>query len=128
MSRILILDDQEARHDWFRSHFKDHMVTSALNYLEAVNHLVQDDQYDIAYLDHDLGIHHLGCRVEGPFGVRQDANGQHLAHVIIRDLPPEKRPREVVVHSVNYAGATAMIAILQEGGIKCHRWPFSTDD
>ena len=107
---ILILDDQEFRHDGFREAYKDLAVTlfHAYSYNEATQ-LLDNEVFDYIWLDHDLGT---------------EKDGKDAARYIAL-LPKEKLPRCVYIHSANWSGAREMKAILNECGMLAGAYNFN---
>lgn len=91
--RILILDDEEVRHTGFSKMLPGHDLTHVYSYEESVVAL-EGAQFDIAYLDHDLGV---GCAETG-----------YDVAMFIAGMPEDKRPAKVVIHSHNPIGARRM--------------------
>src|SRR3954467_10883234 len=110
--RVLVLDDDNNRHVTFRRNLIGHDVVHVHTYDEAVAALA-GERFDVMFLDHDLNLEgvHRSVRRDEETGVEWEMNGAHVAHVIA-ELPSEKRPDEVFVHSYNPDGASNMIAIL----------------
>jgi hypothetical protein len=108
--RVLVLDDMEPRHQFFRACFIGVDVTHAYTYEEAVAAL-GGDKFDWAFLDRDLTEKQtLGY-------VDREKTGEDVANVIAA-MPLEKRPDHVVIHSLNSSGAARMGHTLQDAGIK----------
>lgn len=105
--RILVLDDDYARHDLFSLIFRGEDITKAFDAWEAQEAIVlAREPFDIATLDHDLGMN--------------AGNGVQVARFIAA-LKPEKRPLRVFVHSANPVGAQTMVDILRRAGVDVMR-------
>lgn len=116
--RILFLDDNPERHRVFGRTAAGHAVDHAYTAAEAIAFL-RGDTYEVVYLDHDLG----GPESEGLIldGVE---DGRFVAHWIAEhahDMPGTF----FVVHSLNFAGAEAMMALLRGVGLEARRIPFA---
>lgn len=111
--RILILDDQKARHDRFAIRLQDQEVTHAYLFSEFTAAL-NGPPFDVVYLDHDLGDAINQERYPTMYGSR-DYDGRDAAEAIAA-LPVESRPRTIVIHSWNAYGASAMHVILTRAG------------
>lgn len=124
--KILFLDDDDNRHSAFVrgligfGHDIDHTFTHdhCLEYLKA-------NTYDVIFLDHDLNFEkYSSVRKDEKTGKVTELTGAHVAKVVA-ELPDEKLPKFVVVHSWNPDGANNMLNILTIRGIKTVRWVFA---
>lgn len=109
MSRLLILDDDLVRHEFFRAAHARHDRVHALTSAEAIDALSLGARFDVALLDHDLGP--------------GDATGEDVARYIAA-MPVGHRPLKVIVHSWNPAGAQRMVDILRDAGVPAGAKPF----
>jgi len=109
--RILILDDDPDRHEWFEKAFSGKDITKAYTYEEAVSALDSGKKYDVVFLDHDLGS------VE---------NGVDVATHIAKSIPEHSIPELVWIHSMNPVGARRMEDVLKDRGIRFCRTPFGS--
>lgn len=118
MKKVFFLDDDETRHRRFMRAAIGYDVTQAWEYESAVKAL-SENVFDVAYLDHDLSI-------EAAMGelVADEKTGTHVAE-FIAGLPPERRPKFVIVHSFNPVGRMRMRSILQSVGVECIIEPFA---
>lgn len=107
--RVLVVDDSEERQVWFAREWKGHEVVAAVSALEATRAL-EGDRFDVVTLDYDLG----DC----------SPCGSVVAHFIAHDLPPEKRPGQIILHSANPIGARDMATRLHDAGIESQIQPF----
>lgn len=111
MERILILDDSEERMKNFMRRFvhdTNVQVTLCMAVWEALRALEERDRFDTIMLDHDLGS---GC-----------PEGDVVAKYIANELPEDKRPSLVIVHSHNFAASERMVNLLRDVGIRaCHK-------
>lgn len=100
MKRILFLDDNKHRHRTIKPYLlHDEAFTAG----EAIK-LLQDKQYDIVFLDHDLG------ESEMVFSFSEEETGYTVAKWIAENKP--KIPL-VVVHSLNYEGSNNIACLLK---------------
>lgn len=104
--KILFLDDNEERHKRFRYNSIGQDVTHVYSYAEALAALAYN-RFDQVFLDHDLS-EMASCGM-APV---DEKTGYHVA-CIVADLPEERLPDLVVIHSFNAAGAKRMRAALQ---------------
>lgn len=98
--KILFLDDNKARHRDMKPHLlHDEAFTAG----EAIK-LLQEKEYDIVFLDHDLG----GKEMVSSFS--EEETGYTVAKWIAENKP--KIPL-VVTHSLNPAGRANIAALLK---------------
>lgn len=124
--RILILDDDDIRHEAFK--WKLHMKHDCIHVYTvqgAIEALNNNPAFDIVFLDHDLNDHQYTSHETVSFS-KISLTGYRVATYISKELPKEKRPETVVVHSWNTPGGDSMMAILKEGGIRALRWFFDS--
>lgn len=102
-AHVLFLDDMPERQEKFRARFdmRDKQIVFAANYAQAIVALPML-VFDEAWLDHDLGEY-------------ATENGYDVA-VFIAAMPADKRPREIIVHTMNPVGRERMIAVLRDAG------------
>lgn len=104
--RVLILDDEKYRHEVFAAEYDaEHAVYHAYTYEEFVSLL--DSDYDVIFLDHDLG---------------SEATGVDAAKALVDS---GRKPRMVIIHSLNPSGASKIRAHLTDNNYKCALAPFS---
>ena len=111
--KILVLDDEKYRHEGFDKRFASHDVFHAYDCARAERWL-DEHVFDLACLDHDLGF-------------AASETGQDCARYIAA-MPAERRPREVLIHSWNMAGARSMAAILSGHVARMRVSPFQWPD
>lgn len=108
--RLLVLDDDPIRHDAFRNRhekrFEVHSVYDADGAIEALKRF----HFDVATLDHDLGTGY--------------PDGSQFVDMMLTQVPPERWPQSVMVHSHNPVGALRMTERLRDAGIPSRRAPF----
>lgn len=122
--KILIVDDMEERHVSFRLQLSGHELWHVYDGLEAADVMLRET-FDVMYLDHDLADEHYDDqKCERESIPDRPMDGRDVARLVI-SLPEERRPKCVVVHSWNVAGARAMMAILMRNIEKIYRMPFS---
>ncbi len=130
--RILILDDDDIRHEAFtrRLHIKHDCVHvhTAQGAMEALH---ANPAFDIVFLDHDLNDHQYTSTetlrsAETASSMKVNLTGYRVAAFISKELAAEKRPATVVVHSWNTPGGDSMMMVLKEGGIRALRWFFDS--
>jgi len=104
---ILIVDDDQKRIDWFFSRFEKHKIAPAKT-VEGVKGMIEWDDYDVAFFDHDLG--EGGDMIEL---VRWIIAEGHLKNT------------KIVVHSMNPVGASNIVAELTRSGLNAIAFPYS---
>ncbi len=123
--RILVLDDDDERHESFRRYLaRDNEVFHVFTVDGAITALIGEPVFDIAFLDHDLNDHHYKSEQTGGYG-NVKLNGFDVASFIAKILAKEKRPKRVVVHSWNEDGAKMMHGVIEESGIPVKRWEWT---
>ena len=113
--RILVLDDDFRRHDWFDANIEGHDAVWSAK--EARTALQDNPRYDLVFLDHDLAEDY--SVVPAVWG----EDGRTVARFIAA-MPVDKRPGMAHIHSSNWGGASEMEAILTAAGVKVARAEF----
>jgi hypothetical protein len=121
--RILILDDEEMRHATYSSLYKGHEIAHVYRFKEFVSCLEHSPQWDLVHLDHDLGDASMADTYIDGFGAPQSYNGFH-AMLKLCELPTDSRPKQIIIHSVNPAGAQAMLKYSHSLGVNAMWKPF----
>jgi CheY-like chemotaxis protein len=111
--KILILDDEQGRHDWFRMVLVDqdgHEVLHAKNSLEFKELFTSHSPFDMIFFDHDLGeeIHDMYGKME--------ITGENVARWMTKQ-PQEMWPETCIVHSWNIVGAQRIFNTLRDVGL-----------
>jgi CheY-like chemotaxis protein len=113
--RILVLDDDFRRHDWFDANIEAHdAVWSAKDARDA---LQDNPRYDLVFLDHDLAEDYKV--VPAVWG----EDGRTVA-TFIAAMPEDRKPGMVHIHSSNWGAASEMEEILKAAGIAVARAEF----
>lgn len=102
--RVLVLDDDDTRHNLFREWLEEHEAHHVHTAAQAMKALHNEPRFDIVCLDHDLGI------LSSAPG--SDVSGAVVAQFIAHGLDEEKQPRRVIVHSWNSVGVRAICGAL----------------
>lgn len=108
--RILVLDDQDTRHEQIRARLMGHDVTHAYLWSDFARAL-DGERFDVIMLDHDLGDMIEQERKPGMYGASTVYDGQDAARAVA-ELPEHKWPRFTLVHSWNEDGAKRMVDVL----------------
>lgn len=107
--KILFLDDDPDRHTRVAAALAKHTLTPVCKATEAFKAL-QGDKFDIVFLDHDLGDFEVPETTFAGYG-RVSLSGADVA-IAVADLPKEKHPDLVVIHSANPDGAKSIASLL----------------
>ena len=120
--RILVLDDDAGRQRAFGQRLMNHTLTQVVNFHQVVRALQTEPKFDLAFLDHDLGEQAYADQ-EGDY-LDSEKTGSDVARFIARELPKEKYPDRIIVHSWNSVGSKRMVELLQDVGINAVAQPF----
>lgn len=114
MRKYLFLDDDEIRHNIFTKYIDEHigkqedyLVCHAVNFEEATSYFKSHQEWEIIFLDHDLGMEDQMCT---PGLNNRYPTGTDVAQFMVDNKVVTKA---VVLHSFNPAGVQRMIAILE---------------
>lgn len=116
--KILFLDDDPSRHAKFRMAHIGRNVTYVWTADEAIK-AIKEMFFDHMSLDHDLA-----AKLNGELPPIGEGSGYDVA-LFIAELPEEKRPKLIVVHSFNPEGARRMAIAVKRAGIQVLRVPFN---
>lgn len=115
-NRYLFLDDDPNRHRIFAKEAIGILFIPVWTAVECQEALLKNEPFDCVFLDHDLG---------GQVYVKEIENtGTQVALFIRDELPEEKFPKQIIIHSHNPAGAIRMEEILKQTPIPVVRVPF----
>lgn len=108
--RILFLDDNAERHEYFREITIGQDVTYVWNAAECISTIEQNDKFDLFCLDHDLA---------GAYLLQDDKanSGTEVAEWIHYKLSKDKYPEKIIIHSWNIHGAERMMKLIEPTGI-----------
>ena len=116
--RILVVDDMQERHDFFRKAYNgmDDIIVQSYDYDNAILELSSTpDSFDLMFLDHDLSIESAMCDPHNTY----EKTGSDIAEYIARELDPaECVGMEIYCHSMNPYGRVNMVNILKKAGFK----------
>jgi hypothetical protein len=116
--KILFLDDMPVRHEAFLRNHIGHSVDQVWDAKQAIERL-NENVYDVACLDHDLAEEHYE-----QFEAHEYSPGTGMDVVdYICVMPLEKRPKNVIIHSLNPRGVE-MVNRLLDAGVRAMRAPF----
>jgi CheY-like chemotaxis protein len=117
--RVLVLDDNENRHDVFRHILPDASLTHVYTADEAITALQEKPRFNLLCLDHDLGDFKNKSRSDDP------GDGTMVAEFIAQWLDKKQYPDSIIVHSANFHASRRMAAILRAAGLTVTIKPFS---
>lgn len=109
--RILVLEDDEERQEFFSKVFKNHTL-DITKIPEKANELLSENQYDYIFLDHDLAPEHYindtPCN---------KTTGLCTAE-FIEEHPELCAMSEIIIHSLNPNGSERMLKALRHSNVK----------
>jgi len=108
--RVMLLDDDERRHRWFKKRFSGDLLDVAVTVDEAKELLVENP-YDAIFLDHDLLPHHYESNDHQDF-----ANTGYAIAEFLCDQKQLQRAATIIVHTRNADAAIPMVQKLRETG------------
>ena len=108
--RVMLLDDDERRHRWFKKRFVGDELHVAVDVAEA-KELLTEYAYDAIFLDHDLLPHHYESNDHG-----DEANTGHAIAEFLNERPELQRAATIIVHTRNADAAIDMVTTLRESG------------
>lgn len=114
--RILILDDDPNRHIGLAQQYIGCDIVHCKKYVDAQREALIGG-FDLYHLDHDLGLLEGDNYVDDGFRLRE-LTGAEFCTFLVKEVPREKWPTKVIIHSWNPAGARNMQMTLKEAGIR----------
>lgn len=125
--RILFLDDNGDRHDEFDKQYPNDNIVHVYSYTECCTALDSLENFDVAWLDHDLGDFHEPDMRGHDYDadVKIEYTGLDVAMHICNVLDVAKRPSEIVIHSWNPSGARYMKGEFDKADIRAICQPFT---
>lgn len=121
--RILILDDDPKRHIGLAQQYIGCDLVHCKKYVDAQREALIGG-FDLYHLDHDLGFLEGDNYVDDGFRVRE-LTGADFAQFIVKEVPREKWPPRIIIHSWNPAGARNMQAIFKDAGVNHVYQPYT---
>jgi CheY-like chemotaxis protein len=115
--RILIVEDDAQRCAWFTEHFNGYMLDVTCDVSEAIAWLSERD-YSMILLDHDLTEEHYFSNEP------DDERTGYAVALWLAEHPDRQRDATILIHSLNYTGATRMVETLQQSGRDAEHVPF----
>jgi len=117
---ILIVDDQQLRHDKFIKEYPDDNLFHVYNFDSAAQAL-DTQKFDMIMLDHDLGDY-SGTFADGTPG--KELTGYDVALYLVRVVAESNWPEYVMIHTLNNVAAWSIKNLLNTVGIKSAVRPF----
>lgn len=107
---VFLLDDDYRRHAWFEKRFKGDALDIAEN-VEEAKMLLEAENYDAIFLDHDLLPHHYESNDHDDF----ESTGYAIAEWL-NERAELQRAATIIVHTRNADAAIPMVQKLRESG------------
>jgi hypothetical protein len=107
---VMLLDDDERRHRWFKKRFVGDELDIAANVEEAKD-LLAGQNYDAIFLDHDLLPHHYESNDHG-----DEANTGYAIAEWLNERAELQKAATIIVHTRNADAAIPMVTKLRESG------------
>lgn len=123
--RILILDDDQTRHDTFARRYAGHDLTHVYTVAEAQAALIAGG-FDLASFDHDLADFQMERQIDGSVQEREKT-GYDVVMFLVHEVPSSRWPLEVIVHSWNAPRARQMVETMRDRGLAASYRPFVTN-
>ena len=117
MSRILLVEDDESRCEWFRGRLARYELDVTCDVREALAWL-EAREYAAILLDHDLIEEHY---------FSDEPDDERTGYAVASWLaahPDKQRAAPIIIHSLNYLGAGRMLNLLLEAGRDAEHIPF----
>jgi len=115
--RILVLEDDENRQEWFLKRFWQETVDIATSASNAIE-MLKRSKYAVIFLDHDLEYQHYGS------DSRDDSNTGYAVASWLAENARLQPFAQVIVHSVNPSGAPRMVSALSRTHFRAQHVPF----
>ena len=105
MKRVLLLEDDQERIDWFVGEFEKYNFTyDWTDSAETAKKLVHDNKYHMIFLDHDLGGKQM-----------VPSKDPNTGYQVAKDIPKTvNRDSRIIIHSWNPVGAQKMFEVLKK--------------
>jgi CheY-like chemotaxis protein len=104
--KILILEDSAERIFEFKKRLGSHDVIYTMDTKECIR-LLATQEWDYICLDHDMGT---------AFEKPGEGTGYEVARWIAEN--PDRKPRHILLHTMNNVGASSMMLVLGRVGIR----------
>ncbi|HEY9284247.1 MAG TPA: cyclic-phosphate processing receiver domain-containing protein [Pyrinomonadaceae bacterium] len=115
--RVLIVEDDETRYEWFRRRLSACDIAVTCDAARACE-LLARNEYDLILLDHDLlGEHYFSDEPD-------DERTGYAVAAWLAARPGSQPAAQIVIHSLNDAGAQRMLEALVAAGFDAECIPF----
>lgn len=117
MNRILIVEDDEVRCEWFHRKFSTQQRDVTCDVRQAIEWL-GEHEYVMILLDHDLADEHY---------FSDELDDERTGYAVAAWLaahPDRQRDALIIIHSLNFTGAQRMLNILLDAGRDAEHVPF----
>ena len=117
VQRVLIVEDDESRCAWFRARLSGSRLDVTCDVPTAIRWLGERD-YRAVLLDHDLIDDHY---------FSDEPDDERTGYAVARwlaDHPTAQRDAIILIHSLNYSGASRMLGVLRDAGREADHIPF----
>lgn len=111
--KILILEDDPERHLSFKKNLAFAKVLKIVTTVPDAIYELSHNTWDVLFLDHDLGG-------EVFVDSNESLTGYHVA--VWLEEHQEYKPKNIIIHSLNYIGAARMKAALPEAQLIPSAW------
>ncbi|MDQ3920397.1 MAG: hypothetical protein M3348_18190 [Acidobacteriota bacterium] len=116
-ARVLVVEDDETRCTWFRERLEGRRLDVTCDAQTAIRWLAERD-YVAVLLDHDLAEEHY---------FSNEPDDERTGYAVARWLaehPSAQRDATIIIHSLNYVGASRMLGVLRAAGRDAEHIPF----
>lgn len=116
-ARVLVVEDDESRCAWFRERLAGRRLDVTCDVQTAIRWL-SERGYVAVLLDHDLAEEHY---------FSNEPDDERTGYAVARwlaDNPSAQRDALIIIHSLNYAGASRMLGVLRAAGRDAEHIPF----
>jgi len=120
--RILVVEDEEYRRQWFR-YTCIGFVLDMTKDTEKAKRYIDDYEYVQIFLDHDLADDHYQLWGTGKVS-SDETTGYAVADYLAR-YPKKSPDAEIIIHSLNDTGSKRMYQRLKETRENVRRVPFT---
>jgi len=113
--KIMVLEDSPDRIARFQEALAGHEVTICQD-VNVAKEFIKVNKVEYMFLDHDLGgLHHV------------ESTEPNTGYAFVKFLVENKLAQDtsIVIHSMNYPGASNMFALLKRHGYKVQLIPYS---
>jgi hypothetical protein len=115
--RVMLLEDDERRCEWFAKRFKGDQLDMATD-VDQAKQFLSSERYDAIFLDHDLMPEHYNS------STFDDERTGYAIATFLAGQPKLQRSATIMVHSYNADGGLRMVEELRRGGRHAEYVPF----